>query len=253
MGDEYRDYLVVKLATLAHEGLPYLYRTVTIRADTLSLSPASYVRAVQIFDTDFGQFQFPTNNNKRQLGRLGRFHGSKPQNEKSDLTEVLQRLGATTLLVYTKKQLQNYNGETSIQKSDSVDITLPLNSRDVSVFQGQLPNWETQEGSTERLPSQAGAQFVDKLPNFINSAAMPKAFKIRLKTALLSEAFYNTDDTARGYLACYTCQESELDRPVSVRHLGADYKLTMKPRRAALSQLTVLEQLELSSTLSGKL
>ncbi|KAG8313243.1 hypothetical protein J6590_006803 [Homalodisca vitripennis] len=46
----------------------------------------------------------------------------------------------------------------------------------------------------ERLPSQSGAQFVNKLPNFIKSAAMLKAFKTRLKSALLSEAFYNTDE-----------------------------------------------------------
>ncbi|KAG8280991.1 ATPase Cu transporting protein 7B [Homalodisca vitripennis] len=33
-----------------------------------------------------------------------------------------------------------------------------------------------------------------KLPNFIKSAAMGKAFKTRLKTALLSEAFYSTNE-----------------------------------------------------------
>ncbi len=46
----------------------------------------------------------------------------------------------------------------------------------------------------ERLPSQAGARFVNKLPNSIKNAVMPKAFKSRLKTALISEAFYSTDE-----------------------------------------------------------
>ncbi|KAG8292762.1 hypothetical protein J6590_031741, partial [Homalodisca vitripennis] len=46
----------------------------------------------------------------------------------------------------------------------------------------------------ERLPSQAGVQFVNKLPNSIKNATMPKAFKTRLKTALISKAFYSTDE-----------------------------------------------------------
>ncbi len=46
----------------------------------------------------------------------------------------------------------------------------------------------------ERLPSQAGVQLVNRLPNSINSALEPKAYKTRLKTVLIAEAFYSTDE-----------------------------------------------------------
>ena len=43
----------------------------------------------------------------------------------------------------------------------------------------------------ERLPSQAGVRFVNKLPNSIKSAPMPQAFKTRLKRILMENAFYS--------------------------------------------------------------
>lgn len=46
----------------------------------------------------------------------------------------------------------------------------------------------------ERLPSQTGVHFVNKLPNSIKCASTPKAFKNRLKQILIAEAFYKTDD-----------------------------------------------------------
>lgn len=46
----------------------------------------------------------------------------------------------------------------------------------------------------ERLLSQARVHFLNKLPNFIKSAAKLKAFETCLKFALISEDFYNTDD-----------------------------------------------------------
>ncbi len=46
----------------------------------------------------------------------------------------------------------------------------------------------------ERLPSQAGVHFVNILPNSIKNAIMPKAFKTRLKTILITEAFYSIDE-----------------------------------------------------------
>ncbi|KAG8305207.1 hypothetical protein J6590_074758 [Homalodisca vitripennis] len=65
----------------------------------------------------------------------------------------------------------------------------------------------------ERLPSQAGAQFVNKLPNVIKSAAMPKAFKTRLKTALISEAFYKDEFTAHFWLGA-TRAEEDVEHPL---------------------------------------
>lgn len=44
------------------------------------------------------------------------------------------------------------------------------------------------------LPSKAGVHFVYKLANFIKSAAMPKAFETRLKSALISEVLYSTEE-----------------------------------------------------------
>ncbi|KAG8331846.1 hypothetical protein J6590_032546 [Homalodisca vitripennis] len=46
----------------------------------------------------------------------------------------------------------------------------------------------------ERLPSQAGVLFLNRLPNSIKNAPMPKAFKARLKSTLVANAFYNTDE-----------------------------------------------------------
>ncbi len=46
----------------------------------------------------------------------------------------------------------------------------------------------------EHLPSQAGVRFVNKLPNSIKNAPMPKAFKTRLKAALIQNAFYSIDE-----------------------------------------------------------
>ncbi|KAG8303316.1 hypothetical protein J6590_013586 [Homalodisca vitripennis] len=43
----------------------------------------------------------------------------------------------------------------------------------------------------ERLPSQAGVQFLNRLPNSIKHAPTPKALKTRLKRFLVSQAFYN--------------------------------------------------------------
>lgn len=45
----------------------------------------------------------------------------------------------------------------------------------------------------ERLPSQAGVNFVNKSPNVIKSAAMPKPFKTCLVSALIFETFYSPD------------------------------------------------------------
>ncbi|KAG8287031.1 hypothetical protein J6590_047008 [Homalodisca vitripennis] len=46
----------------------------------------------------------------------------------------------------------------------------------------------------ERLPSQAGVQFLNRLPNSIKDAPTPKAFKTRLKRFLVSQAFYNAGE-----------------------------------------------------------
>ncbi|KAG8289015.1 hypothetical protein J6590_007771 [Homalodisca vitripennis] len=46
----------------------------------------------------------------------------------------------------------------------------------------------------ERLPSKAGVLFLNRLPNSIKNAPMPKAFKARLKLTLVANAFYNTDE-----------------------------------------------------------
>ncbi|KAG8303949.1 hypothetical protein J6590_106036 [Homalodisca vitripennis] len=43
----------------------------------------------------------------------------------------------------------------------------------------------------ERLPSQAGVQFLNRLPNSIKHAPTSKALKTRLKRFLVSQAFYN--------------------------------------------------------------
>ncbi|KAG8290067.1 zinc finger, MYM-type [Homalodisca vitripennis] len=43
----------------------------------------------------------------------------------------------------------------------------------------------------ELLPSQAGVQFLNRLPNSIKDATTPKVFKTRLKRFLVSQAFYN--------------------------------------------------------------
>ncbi|KAG8241093.1 hypothetical protein J6590_094491 [Homalodisca vitripennis] len=46
----------------------------------------------------------------------------------------------------------------------------------------------------ERLPSQAGVQFLNRLPNSIKHAPTPKALKTRLKRFLVSQAFYNAGE-----------------------------------------------------------
>ncbi len=46
----------------------------------------------------------------------------------------------------------------------------------------------------ERLPTQKGVHFVNRLPNQIKNAPMPKALKARLKTTLIAQAFYSTDE-----------------------------------------------------------
>ncbi|KAG8315464.1 hypothetical protein J6590_070187 [Homalodisca vitripennis] len=45
----------------------------------------------------------------------------------------------------------------------------------------------------ERLPSQAGVQFLNRLPNSIKHAPTP-ALKTRLKRFLVSQAFYNAGE-----------------------------------------------------------
>ncbi|KAG8278791.1 hypothetical protein J6590_011186 [Homalodisca vitripennis] len=46
----------------------------------------------------------------------------------------------------------------------------------------------------ERLPSQAGVHFLNRLPNSIKDAPTPKALKTRLKHFLVSQPFYNTGE-----------------------------------------------------------
>uniref|UniRef100_A0A1B6KSA2 Uncharacterized protein n=1 Tax=Graphocephala atropunctata TaxID=36148 RepID=A0A1B6KSA2_9HEMI len=46
----------------------------------------------------------------------------------------------------------------------------------------------------ERLPSQAGVHFVNKLPDSIKYAPTPKALKTRLKRFLVSQTFYNVNE-----------------------------------------------------------
>ncbi|KAG8277054.1 hypothetical protein J6590_050890 [Homalodisca vitripennis] len=46
----------------------------------------------------------------------------------------------------------------------------------------------------ERLPSQAGVQFLNALPDSIKDAPTPKALKTRIKRFLVSQAFYNAED-----------------------------------------------------------
>ncbi|KAG8306294.1 hypothetical protein J6590_050666 [Homalodisca vitripennis] len=46
----------------------------------------------------------------------------------------------------------------------------------------------------ERLPSQAGVHFLNRLPNSIKHAPTPKALKTRLKRFLVSQAFYNAGE-----------------------------------------------------------
>lgn len=43
----------------------------------------------------------------------------------------------------------------------------------------------------ENVPSQTGVRFLNKLPNSVKSATLPKAFKTLHKYALIAEAFYN--------------------------------------------------------------
>ncbi|KAG8275563.1 hypothetical protein J6590_083180 [Homalodisca vitripennis] len=43
----------------------------------------------------------------------------------------------------------------------------------------------------ERLPSQAGVHFINRLPNELRKASTLKALKTRLKRCLVSNAFYN--------------------------------------------------------------
>lgn len=45
----------------------------------------------------------------------------------------------------------------------------------------------------ERLSSQAGVEFIDKLPESVKSTILPKAFKCRLKLALITEALFSRD------------------------------------------------------------
>ncbi|KAG8290499.1 hypothetical protein J6590_080329 [Homalodisca vitripennis] len=46
----------------------------------------------------------------------------------------------------------------------------------------------------ERLPSQAGVLFLDRLPNSLKNAPMSKAIKARLKSTLVANSFYNPDE-----------------------------------------------------------
>ncbi|KAG8311399.1 hypothetical protein J6590_043317 [Homalodisca vitripennis] len=76
----------------------------------------------------------------------------------------------------------------AVHRIETTDCRFPHHS---------LDNYHTARHRTivhKRLPSQAGAQFVNILPNSIKSANMPKAFKARLKSALIKAAFYNTDE-----------------------------------------------------------
>ncbi|KAG8295498.1 hypothetical protein J6590_079005 [Homalodisca vitripennis] len=46
----------------------------------------------------------------------------------------------------------------------------------------------------ERVPSQAGVHFLNRLPNSIKDVPTPKALKTHLKRLLLSQAFYNASE-----------------------------------------------------------
>ncbi|KAG8253552.1 hypothetical protein J6590_032350 [Homalodisca vitripennis] len=46
----------------------------------------------------------------------------------------------------------------------------------------------------EHLPSQAGVQFINRLPNSMKNAQTAKASKARLKRFLVSKAFYSVDE-----------------------------------------------------------
>lgn len=51
----------------------------------------------------------------------------------------------------------------------------------------------------ERLPSQAGVVFVNKLPNEIKGAPTPQAFRANLKRILVSRAFYSVEE----FMTCH--------------------------------------------------
>ncbi|KAG8252956.1 hypothetical protein J6590_045156 [Homalodisca vitripennis] len=74
------------------------------------------------------------------------------------------------------------------------------NGRDIPVHAYETrgrDNYRTGRHRTvvyERLPSQAGVHFVNKLPNSIKNSPTPKVLKTRFKRFLVSQAFYNVDE-----------------------------------------------------------
>ncbi|KAG8270592.1 hypothetical protein J6590_082426 [Homalodisca vitripennis] len=46
----------------------------------------------------------------------------------------------------------------------------------------------------DHLPSQAGVNFINRLPNKIKNASTPKVLKTRIKLCLSSNAFYSVDE-----------------------------------------------------------
>ncbi|KAG8337825.1 hypothetical protein J6590_015496 [Homalodisca vitripennis] len=70
--------------------------------------------------------------------------------------------------------------------------------RDIHMYETRgRENYRTGRHRTvvcERLPSQAGVNFLNRLPNSIKTTPTPKAFKARLKRLLVSHAFYNADE-----------------------------------------------------------
>ncbi|KAG8308630.1 hypothetical protein J6590_105165 [Homalodisca vitripennis] len=70
--------------------------------------------------------------------------------------------------------------------------------RDIHMYETRgSANYRTGRHRTvvyERLPSQAGVHFLNRLPNSIKDAPTPKALKTRLKRLLVSQAFYNAGE-----------------------------------------------------------
>ncbi|KAG8274936.1 hypothetical protein J6590_097014 [Homalodisca vitripennis] len=58
----------------------------------------------------------------------------------------------------------------------------------------------------ERLPSQAGVQLLNRLPNSIKDAPTPKAFKTRLKHFLVYQEFYNA-----GVFLAFNWEDAQLE------------------------------------------
>ncbi len=74
----------------------------------------------------------------------------------------------------------------------------PIRGSDIHFYETRgRDNYRTGRHRTvvsERLPSQSGVLFLNKLPNSIKNATMPKAFKTRLKAVLISNSFYSVDE-----------------------------------------------------------